>query len=146
MRPGKGKKLLVVDDEALITQTLREFLEEEGYEMDAFQDSQHALKAYMASLQRQPYDLVILDIIMRGMDGLELLRQIRRKEKESGVDEMRKVPVLMVSGLRETWVEEAFEDGCTDYIVKPFHVDQLLRKVAALLNGASENHLPSERD
>jgi len=106
------KKILVVDDEESIHLLYKEELEEEGYEVQSAMSGEDALKAFDT---HQP-DLVILDINMPGMDGIEVLRQM--KQKRPGI------PVILSSAYPE-YKQDLASWASDDYIVKSFNLDDL---------------------
>ena len=115
-------RILVVDDEALLAAGIRENLEAEGYRADVANDGVAGLER----LRAEPFDLVVLDVMMPNMDGVELCAQLRR----DGIQ----TPVLFltVKGGAEDRVR-GFEAGGDDYLAKPFHLKELLLRVAAIL-------------
>jgi two-component system, OmpR family, response regulator MprA len=116
-------KILVVDDERAVRDSLRRALELQGYQVDLAADGAEAL----AQLEPdgQP-DAVVLDILMPGMDGLEVCQRIR----EQGSD----VPVLMLTARDAVGDRVAGLDaGADDYLVKPFALEELLARIRALL-------------
>src|SRR4051812_27176177 len=119
-------KILVVDDERAVRDSLRRALELEGYEVDLAVDGPDGLERISAG---QP-DAVILDVLMPGLDGLEVSRRVRR----SG----NRVPVLMLTARDEVDDRVAGLDaGADDYVTKPFALDELLARVRALLRRTS---------
>jgi two-component system, OmpR family, alkaline phosphatase synthesis response regulator PhoP len=118
--------ILVVDDEAHLATGIRENLEAEGYRADVAHDGLAGLER----LRAEPFDLVVLDVMMPNMDGLELCAQLRR----DGIQ----TPVLFltVKGAAEDRVR-GFEAGGDDYLAKPFHLKELLLRVAAILRRSS---------
>ncbi len=118
-------KILVVDDEPNILGAFQELLGAWGHEVAAESQAGPALQR----LDREPLDLVILDICMPGIDGLEALRQIKKRQL--------KVPVIIVTGqgTMETAIE-ATRRGAFDYQLKPFDPEELLRTVERALSGA----------
>jgi two-component system alkaline phosphatase synthesis response regulator PhoP len=120
MKPAA--RILVVDDEAHLAEGIRENLEAEGYDTAVAHDGRAGLERLRAEL----FDLVVLDVMMPNMDGLELCSQLRR----DGVQ----TPVLFltVKGDAEDRVR-GFEAGGDDYLAKPFNLKELLLRVAAIL-------------
>jgi two-component system alkaline phosphatase synthesis response regulator PhoP len=118
--------ILVVDDEAHLATGIRENLEAEGYRAEVAHDGVAGLER----LRAEPFDLVVLDVMMPHMDGLELCAQLRR----DGIQ----TPVLFltVKGAAEDRVR-GFEAGGDDYLAKPFHLRELLLRVAAILRRSS---------
>ncbi len=88
---------------------------------------------HAALLERTPYDLICLDIMMPGLDGQEVLRQIRRLEEESGVAPAHRVKVIMTTALAgRANVMEAIEGGCDAYLIKPIQRLRLLEELRRL--------------
>jgi two-component system response regulator MprA len=118
--------ILVVDDERAVRDSLRRALELEGYAVDLASDGEEAL----ARMHREPLpDAVILDILMPGMDGLEVCRRLRA--------DALTVPVLMLTARAEVDSRVAGLDaGADDYLPKPFALAELLARLRALLRRA----------
>jgi two-component system response regulator MprA len=126
-------KILVVDDERAVRESLRRALELEGYEIELAEDGRAALARFEQD-DAQP-DAVILDVLMPGVDGLEVCRRLRRTGS--------RVPVLMLTARDEVENRVAGLDaGADDYVTKPFALEELLARMRALLrrstNGAGE--------
>jgi two-component system response regulator MprA len=122
-------KILVVDDERAVRESLRRALELEGYEIELAADGQEALQLLETNGDAQP-DAVILDVLMPGVDGLEVCRRLRR----SG----NRVPVLMLTARDEIENRVAGLDaGADDYVTKPFALEELVARVRALLRRVS---------
>jgi two-component system, OmpR family, response regulator MprA len=119
-------KILVVDDERAVRESLRRALELQGYEVELASDGAEALARLAAD--GQP-DAVVLDILMPGVDGLEVCRQIRRRGNS--------VPVLMLTARDAVGDRvEGLDAGADDYLVKPFALEELLARIRALLRRA----------
>ena len=122
-------KILVVDDERAVRESLRRALQLEGYEIELAADGQEALQRLEANGDGQP-DAVILDVLMPVVDGLEVCRRIRR----SG----NRVPVLVLTARDEIENRVAGLDaGADDYVTKPFALEELVARVRALLRRTS---------
>ena len=122
-------KILVVDDERAVRESLRRALELEDYEIELAADGQEALQLLETNGDAQP-DAVILDVLMPGVDGLDLCRRLRR----SG----NRVPVLMLTARDEIENRVAGLDaGADDYVTKPFALEELVARVRALLRRVS---------
>jgi two-component system, OmpR family, response regulator MprA len=120
-------KILVVDDERAVRDSLRRALELQGYEVELASDGTEALERLAAN--GQP-DAVVLDILMPGIDGLEVCRQIRRRGYS--------IPVLMLTARDAVGDRvEGLDAGADDYVVKPFALEELLARIRALLRRAS---------
>ena len=122
-------RVLVVDDERAIRDTLREILEDAGYEVAVAEDGVKALEQF----NQERYDVVLCDIKMPGMDGIELLDKLQAESE---------VPVVMVSGhgTIETAVD-ALKRGAYDYIEKPVDLNRLL---VSIRNALDKSHLVTE--
>lgn len=116
--------VLVVDDEPTIGEIVARYLQRAGYETTAVGDGAQALAF---SAQRMP-DLVVLDLMLPGIDGLEVLRRLRASEQGSAV----KVILLTARG-RETERVVGLKSGADDYVVKPFSPNELVARVEAVL-------------
>jgi len=114
-------KVLIVDDDAHIRASLRRTLAFEGYQVREAGDGTGALEAALDELP----DLVILDVMLPGIDGMEVCRRLR---------EVNDVPILMLTAREGTSSQvEGLDAGADDYLVKPFVKDELLARIRALL-------------
>ncbi len=117
-----SQRILVVDDDPSVTGVLKRGLGYEGYEVDTASNGREALDI----ARDRPPDLVILDIMMPGMDGLEVTRRLRLVDKQ--------LPILMLTA-KDAISDQVLglETGADDYIVKPFVFEVLLARVRVLL-------------
>jgi two-component system KDP operon response regulator KdpE len=121
-----AERVLVVDDEAQITRVLRTALSAQGYDVRAANEPEEALRIF----EDWAPDLMVTDLMMPGMTGVDLCRAIRRKSK---------IPILVLSVRdQERSKIEALDAGADDYVTKPFSVQELLARVRAHLRRAPE--------
>jgi len=111
-------RVMVVDDEENIREVLSNYLESMNYSVETAEDGQEALKNY----KKGDFDLIISDLLMPNIDGLELLKRIREVDKD--------VIFLMITGYPsiETAVD-AIKKGAYDYITKPFHMEDVKLRI-----------------
>jgi heavy metal response regulator len=127
-----SNKILVVEDEPKVASFLKQGLEEQGFEVDVVYDGQMGKK--FAS--KNQYEVIILDVIIPYINGIELCRQIRESQKQ--------VPILMLTALGT--VEDklvGFDAGADDYLVKPFEFKELIARIRALSKRASGVNITS---
>jgi two-component system KDP operon response regulator KdpE len=120
-----GTRILVVDDEPQITRVLRRSLSSKGYEVQIAADGEEAIAVFE---QWKP-NLIVTDLSMPGMGGLELCRRIRK---------FSTVPILVLSVKGEERIKiEALDTGADDYITKPFGMEELFARIRVALRRAS---------
>src|SRR5436309_6739289 len=120
-------RILVVDDEAPVREVLTEYFATEGYAVEAATNGAEALTAIRGGRA----DLVLLDVRMPGLDGVQVLRRIRELDQN--------VPVIMVTANEDVGLaKETLKLGAFDYVAKPFDFDYLDRAVAAALARVAE--------
>lgn len=116
-----GHRILVVDDDFNIAQLVKLYLEKEGFTVETQSHGQEAVKAFKAN----PPNLVVLDIMLPGMDGWEVCREIRK---------ISDIPIIMLTAKGETFDKIlGLELGADDYVVKPFNPKELVARVKAVL-------------
>jgi two-component system response regulator PhoP len=124
-------RILVVEDESTLRSQLQDQLEGKGYSVDAAADGENGL-----FLGREyPMDLAIIDLGLPGISGIELIRQLRSLQ--------RPFPILILTA-RDAWQDkvEGLESGADDYLTKPFHAEELMARVNALLRRAAGHSTP----
>jgi DNA-binding response OmpR family regulator len=115
------RKVLIVEDDQAIAELERDYLEVHGYEVTLRADGRQALEEAL----EQAYDLIILDVMLPGMDGFDILRRVR---------ETKFIPVLMVSARKEDIDKiRGLGLGADDYVTKPFSPSELVARVKAHL-------------
>ena len=117
-----GETILVVDDEPLVCDLLVQFLSLRGYRALGVRDGAEAL----SMVEQAPPDLVLLDLFMPGMDGVEVLRQLRQREYTGGV-------IIITGSHDEDSLEEAWSLGPQEVIGKPLDLEQLLTSIQLVL-------------
>jgi len=116
-----GVRILVIDDDIELCSLLKEYLQREDYSVKCIYDGRHGLD----EAQKPGYDLIILDVMLPGIDGFEILKKIR----ENG-----RIPVLMLTA-RDEDIDRilGLELGADDYLGKPFNPRELLARIKAIL-------------
>src|SRR5437763_966854 len=131
--PMAKPRILIIEDERGLTEVLSYNLQREGYETSVAHDGAEGLR----KAQTNPPDLVILDLMLPGLDGLEICRQLRAGKQTA------RVPILMLTAKsEETDQVVGFSVGADDYVTKPFSVKVLLQRVRALQRRAESTSEP----
>lgn len=113
--------ILVVEDQKSISDVVSKYIENEGYECDVASNGIEALELF----GQNKYDLIVLDVMMPGIDGFEVLENIRQ---------FSNVPVIMLTArLDESDKIRGFDLGADDYVIKPFSTRELMRRIHAVL-------------
>ncbi|QFR43632.1 DNA-binding response regulator [Sulfurimonas sp. CVO] len=111
-------KILLLEDEVMLNESICEYLESDGHQIESFFDGIDALKA----IKDNSYDLLVLDITVPGLDGLSFLEHIHALKIH--------VPAIYISALVDIEdISKAYDLGCNDYLKKPFHLKELLLRV-----------------
>lgn len=123
---GMQASLLVVEDDETIRETVREALSLDGFAVTACSDGQEALQVLQATDANAPFSLVVLDLMLPGLGGLELCRRLRQAGDST--------PILVISA-RDSEADRVLglEVGADDYLVKPFGMRELVARCRALL-------------
>ena len=116
------KKIIVVDDEKIICNTAKKILEIEGYEVDTFTDSVLALEA----IRKNQYDLIITDLMMEEVSGMDILREVNRRSPQT------KVIMLTAYATLEATIE-AIREQIYDFFPKPVKIEDLKQSVKRAL-------------
>ncbi len=120
-----NERILIIEDDKAIVRVLERSLVYEGYEVDSAMNGEHGLEL----VQKKSPDLIILDLMLPGMDGLEFTEKIREENN---------VPILMLTargGLEDR--VQGLDSGADDYMVKPFELEELLARIRSLLRRSS---------
>jgi DNA-binding response OmpR family regulator len=136
-------RILVVEDESHIAEGLRFNLEAEGHQVEIAGDGEDALDRML--VKNQPFDLVLLDVMLPGKDGFTVAHELRQRQNF--------VPILMLTARgRPEDILKGFESGADDYLPKPFNLDILVARIGGLLRrknwlqNASEPTSPAVAD
>ena len=125
-------KILVVDDDKNICELLRLYLEKEGYNVILSHDGSEAVVKFNALSP----DLILLDVMLPGLDGWQVCREIRKKSN---------VQIIMLTAKGETFDKVlGLELGADDYVVKPFDTKEIIARVKAVLRRIDQNNVPVE--
>lgn len=118
---NKGARILVVDDEREIRRCLVLSLEEKGYTVLPAESGEKALEL----LHQSPADVAILDLLLPGIDGIELTQKIRERST---------LPIIFLSAIGDDQKKvEALEQGADDYVTKPFSIDEVVARIRSVL-------------
>ena len=122
------KNILVIEDENHLCSSIVLWLRTEGYDVSAAENGEIALGEILnATMDNEAFDLLILDIQMPKMNGLELIDQLKQRHID--------IPILIITGYGDRDIlRELIKRNCSDYLDKPFNENVLLLKVKALLN------------
>jgi two-component system alkaline phosphatase synthesis response regulator PhoP len=123
-------RILLVEDEMALLETLRLNLELEGYHITVATDGRQALKAF----KEARFDLILLDLMLPGIDGLTVCQSIRLENAH--------VPILMLTARSTTQDKiEGLKTGADDYLTKPFNLEELLLRISNLIRRTQRNEL-----
>lgn len=119
---SQGKKVLIAEDSSVIQNLTRKILELQRYEIHSVKNGKEVLE----ELEKQPFDIILMDLAMPIMDGMECTRKIRSSDNP----ELKDIPILAVTGNAQNYTMEDFKEaGITDYVPKPLNFDQLVNLV-----------------
>jgi two-component system, OmpR family, alkaline phosphatase synthesis response regulator PhoP len=137
MKTKNPQNILIVEDDEDIQELIRYNLDREGFSVKAVDSGEKALD----HIEKRPVDLVVLDLMLPAIDGLEVCRRIRTNAASA------KIPVLIVTAkAEETEVIVGLELGADDYLCKPFKVGELVARVKALLRRSSSRKTEPESE
>jgi len=132
IKNNMAQKILVVEDDQFLRELYDELLKEEGYEISLSEDGESGL----AQIQKGGFDLILLDIMLPKIDGLEILRRVKNKppEKQNG-------PTVLLTNLgQDSIIKEGFSLGASGYLIKSaMNPDQVLSEVKVFLSKGSVN-------
>ena len=111
-------RILVLDDEPIVCKRLQPALEKKGYEVESFVRSEEALKRFIET----PFDIVITDLKMKGLDGMQFLTEVKK------ISPSTKVIVITGFATMET-AKESFRQGVFDFLAKPFKLGEIIEGI-----------------
>mgnify|MGYP002516394204 CR=1 FL=1 len=127
------KRILLVDDEPLILKGLKYSLEQDGYQTDSAMDGEEALVKFFEG----HYDLILLDVMLPGVDGIEVCQRIRERSN---------VPIIMLTAKGEDMDKIlGLEYGADDYITKPFNILEVKARLKAIIRRTSQKAAPEPK-
>jgi two-component system, OmpR family, copper resistance phosphate regulon response regulator CusR len=126
------QRILLVEDEQKIADALKQGLSENGYSVEVAYDGKIGLKIF----ETYPFNLIVLDINLPGINGFELCKKIRKANAQ--------IPIIMLTALTSLNDKiEGYDAGADDYVIKPFEFRELLMKIRALLKRTMAQTLPT---
>lgn len=126
------QRILVVDDEKMIRNVIKEYAEFDGFEVTEAEDGMEAVEI----CRKEDFDLIVMDIMMPRLDGYSAIKEIRKTKQ---------IPVIMLSARGEEYDKLfGFEIGIDDYVVKPFSPKELLARIKAVLKRAAAKEQPMD--
>jgi len=128
-------KILIIEDDEEMRSLLRDFVEEEGYEADTVGDGYEAFR----KLVKEPFDLVVTDVRMPGLTGLDILPRIRKLQPG--------IPIIVITAFgSEEVYRRALERGATAYLEKPIHFQKLRELIHQMVFSSFNPHPPLARE
>jgi len=123
--------IMVIDDEPIVGKRIKRLLEKEGYEVATFIEGQTALN----ELSRRHFDIVITDLKMEGIDGLNILKIVK--------EQYHQTKVIIITGAGQ-WLTatEAFDKGVFDFIIKPFRIDEIKNAIQRVARETKDSNEP----
>ena len=124
-------KILLVEDDKELSKIMQLELKHEGFEVYPVYDGRQALDEIAEKQQTEPYDLMLLDVMLPKVSGLEVLRKLRAQAQ---AENQKSVPIILVTARGETIDKvDGLNSGADDYITKPFKIEELLARINAVL-------------
>lgn len=125
----KKSRVLILDDEPIVGERLKSSLERIGFEVDTFSTSQEAVN----QLRSQRYDILVTDLKMRGLDGMEVLKEAKRLHPD--------IQAVMITGYATSeTAEEALKSGAVKFIAKPFKISEFKTILLELSKGENKSN------
>lgn len=127
-------KILLVEDDKELSKIMQLELKHEGFEVYPVYDGRQALDEVAAKQATEPYDLMLLDVMLPKVSGLEVLRKLRAQTDGVNENPGKGLPVILVTARGETIDKvDGLNSGADDYITKPFKIEELLARINAVL-------------
>jgi len=123
-----AKKILIVDDEPDFLTIFTKVLGHAGYTVGSAIKGKDAIDAYVQSLNNNdPFSLILLDVKMPDINGLEVLKVIRKEEQSRGIPDGAGVPIIVFTGYEDPQIDASFKRGRNDYMIKSRNNAELLK-------------------
>jgi len=129
-----NERVLIVDDDLSALKLLMSQIQDAGYSVETASNGREGVGAFVQALHgNNLFSLVVLDIMMPDVNGLEVYEIIRKEEECRQIPKDSSVSVLVLTALDAPWMESSLIKSCDDYIFKPYNVQELLEKIEKLM-------------
>jgi len=137
------KKILIVDDEVNFSVLLAKRLTQAGYIVESASNGKEAIGSYIKALyDKAPFSVILLDMRMPDLNGIETLEILRQEEKLRGIKSGAGVSVIVLTAYDEPWMDPLMIKDCDDYIVKSCDNKELIRKIGNCIKKKSKRANP----
>ena len=129
-----GNRVLLIDDEMDLVKITTNALLGAGYEVESAYNGREAIGAFVEALyKKKPFSIMLLDVRLPDINGIEVLQIIRKEEEERGISENNLIPVIVFTAYDKPWMDPLMIKGCNDFMLKSSTDEELLEKVKDIL-------------